>query len=153
MSKKSKKIKHKSKLCIIMIISILFSYSIGTYFFSHSLKGIINSLDSVLLFVSIIVGFMGASLSVFATVSDSKFAIKLKKSPNSKKQFINTLVVSLVTGVVLIALTIVYQLVILNSAPDMFLIVIKYIWLFLIPLFIGFGYIIVSVILQILFAD
>jgi len=64
-----------------MQVSILFNYSIGTYLFSYNLKGIVNALDSVLLFVSIIVGFMGASISVFATVSDSKFAIKLNNKP------------------------------------------------------------------------
>lgn len=149
---KSNKIKHKTKVYLVMVVSFTFSSIIGTYLFDHSLKEVLTALDSILLFVSIITGFMGASISVFATVSDSKFAVKLKNSPNSKKQFINTLVSSLIIGVVLVATTIIYQLLIANNAPYLILLIIKYMWLFLIPLFLGFGYIIISVILKILFS-
>lgn len=150
---KSKNIKHKHKVILVIIISVLFSAGIGNYLFDHSLNEVATALDSVLLFVSIITGFMGASISVFATVSESKFAIKLKDSPKSKNQFIKTLVFSLMIGVCLVIITIIYQLLIANNANCLVLLVIKYIWLFLIPLFIGLGYLIISVILKILFSS
>lgn len=149
----SGKIKHKAKIIIVLIFSMTLSYLIGTNLFDHKLVGVAQALDGVLLFVSIIVGFIGASLSVFATVSDSKFASKLKKSPNSKKQFIGTLKITLFIGVALVALTILYQLLISNKASDIILTVVNFLWLFLIPMFLGLGYIIVNVILEILFSE
>lgn len=96
---------------------------------------------------------MGASLSVFASVSESKFALKLKNSPNSKRQFILTIVFALLIGLALVLLTITYQLLIPNTSSLLILQIIKFLWLFLIPLFIGFGYLIINVILKILFAS
>ncbi|WP_018934571.1 hypothetical protein [Gracilibacillus lacisalsi] len=148
---KSGKLKHRTKVIFVVIISLLFSSLIGTYLFDSSLQGSGSAMDSILLFVSIIIGFIGASLSVFATVSESKFANKLKSSPNSKKQFINTLKWTLLIGVVLVMLTILYQLLVVNIENEIILIIINYLWLFLIPLFIGMGYLIINVILKILF--
>lgn len=150
---KSRNLKHKTKVIIVLIISGLFSFIVGTYLFSNSLKGALEALDSILLFVSIIIGFIGASLSVFATVSESKFATKLKNSPNSKNQFINTLGCTLIIGVLLVGLTIVYQLLIVNNVNELVLTFFNYLWLFLIPLFLGMGYLIINVILKILFAN
>lgn len=134
-------------------MSTLFSLFVGFYLFDHRVEEVTKALDGVLLFVSITVGFIGASLSVFATVSESKFATKLKNSPNSKKQFIGTLRFTLLVGVILVGLTIIYQLLISNEALKLILNIVNFLWLFLIPLFLGLGYTIINVILEILFAE
>ncbi|GAB3042110.1 hypothetical protein [Virgibacillus ainsalahensis] len=151
--KKKKPLKHNKKITIIVILSLGFSFLIGTYVFNHNLVDFTKTLDSVLLFVSISVGFIGTSLSIFATVSDKKFGMKLKTSKNSKRQFINTLSTALFTGLLIVLTTIVYQLMKSNLEDCWLLTVINYVWLFLVPLFLGYGYIIVSVILTILFSD
>lgn len=150
---KKKPLKHNTKLRIIFLVSVLFSYLIGTYVFNNKLVDFTKTLESVLLFVSISVGFIGTSLSIFATVSDQKLGVKLKKSTNSKKQFIRTLSNAIFTGLIIVLTTIIYQLMNSNSESCHWLMIINYIWLFLIPLFIGYGYLIVSIILKFLFSD
>ena len=150
---KSKNLKHGTKVKIIILTSVVLSLSIGSLLFNSTLRGISEALESILLFVSIIIGFIGASLSMFATVSESKFATKLKDSPKSKKQFIYTLGITLIIGVLLVGLTIIYQLLIANDASAWIMHFVNYFWLFLIPLFLGMAYLIIDVILKILFAN
>lgn len=102
-------------IIVTAIISITLSVIVYLYFPIFKFKGFDKALDGILLLSSICLGFYGACLSVLASIFNTKIVREVMNDKNYRFEFIMVSILSLLTGFILVMITIIYQVLMENG--------------------------------------
>lgn len=132
-----------------ILLSIIFSILVFCYFPFYNIVGAEKSLDGLLLLSSISLGFFSASLTVLASIMNTKVLKEIMNDEEEKKELMIVLSLTLLIGFLTVIITIVYQ--VLFTHDGTYIDIINAIWFFFVSLFISMKILFILIIFMILF--
>lgn len=112
-----------------LLISLIIGVIVYNYIDFYNIIGFDKALEGVLLFASISMGFYTASISIIASIFNTKVVKEIMKERDDKREFIIVVVSTLLVGFLTVFITILYQVFLSNGEiPIKYLKITNLVW-------------------------